>query len=97
VQLKFYNHFEKAHGGKVRLRTFEQMKPYYVHIIKERNTCACKYHVEMVELLNKFNNMWDGTNGVHGKHCNYTYDICVGSIPSVCIARCGVFQGSTNI
>lgn len=41
--------------------------------------------------------MRDGTNGVHGKHCNCTCDICVRSIPGVCMARCGIFQGLIDI
>ncbi len=50
MQLEFYSHFMKAHGGKVGLKTFEHMKPYYVRKLKEMNTCACKYHVEMAKL-----------------------------------------------
>jgi hypothetical protein len=50
MQLDFYRYFVKAHGKKVGLRAFEKLKPYYVRKLKERNTCSCKYHVEMVEL-----------------------------------------------
>ncbi len=50
LQLDFSNHFVKVDGSNVRLRAFEKLKPYYVHKLKERNTCACKYHVEMVKL-----------------------------------------------
>jgi hypothetical protein len=57
VQLEVYNHFVKAHDGKVGLRVFEKLKPYYVHKLKERNTCACKYHVEIAEIQKEFNNM----------------------------------------
>ncbi len=93
IQLKVYNHYLKAHDGKVRLRAFEKIKPYYVCRFKERNACACIYHVEMAKFWNKFNNMQDGTNGVHGKHCSCTCDICVGSIPSVCMACVVFFKG----
>jgi hypothetical protein len=34
----------------ISLRAFEKLKPYYVRRLKEHNTCAYKYHMEMVEL-----------------------------------------------
>jgi hypothetical protein len=32
------------------VEAFEKLKSYYVYKIMEWNTCACKYHVEMIEL-----------------------------------------------
>jgi hypothetical protein len=46
-----------AHGSNVKLRAFEKFKPYYVRKLKEGNTYACKYHVQMVELQDGFNNI----------------------------------------
>ncbi len=58
LQLDFYTQFAKAHPNCiVGLRAFEKLKPYYVRRLKECNTCACKYHIEMVELHACFNNM----------------------------------------
>jgi hypothetical protein len=35
--------------------------------------------------------------GVHGEHCNCTYDVCVGSISSTCMVGCTKFYGLTNM
>jgi hypothetical protein len=40
----------KIDGNRVGLKAFEKLKHYYVHKLMERNTHACKYRVEMVEL-----------------------------------------------
>ncbi len=41
------------------------------------NTCTCKYHMEMVELILRFSNMCNGgTKGVHGTQCICACDIC---------------------
>jgi hypothetical protein len=75
--LDFYTRFMKAHvEGKVGLRTFEKLKPYYVRRLKECNTCTCKYYIKMLELRHGFNNMWITSKGVHGKACNYSCDVC---------------------
>jgi hypothetical protein len=39
------------------------------------NTCACKYHIEMVELQHDFNNMQTTSKGVHGRLCYCNCDI----------------------
>ncbi len=53
--IKFYICFMKTHGSNVKLGTFEKFKPYYVRKLKEGNTYAYKYLVEMVELQDGFN------------------------------------------
>ncbi len=62
----------KAHGSKVGLKAFEKLKPYYVHRLLERNTCACKYHVKMVELRKGFNKMQHVSKGVMGQIATVT-------------------------
>lgn len=54
--------------------------------LKERNTCAYKYHVEMVELKHGFNNKQSTIKGIHGRNCNYDCDICQGSLLGQCSA-----------
>jgi hypothetical protein len=84
----------KAHGSNVGLRAFEKLKPYYVQKLKERNTCACKYHVEMVELQDGVNNMRGEGKRIHDRHCSYNYDVCGSNIIGVCvIGYTTIFQG----
>lgn len=44
-----YGHFVKAHGNKVKLKTFENNETRFNPILQEKNTCACNYHLNMVE------------------------------------------------
>ncbi len=89
----------KAHGSRVGLRAFENLKPYYVRRLIEMNTCACKYHVKMVELQEGFNNMRHGSKGVHGTNCKYNCDVCCNSTntSNECKASYMTFQGLTNM
>lgn len=40
-----YGHFVKAHGNKVKLKTFENNETRFNPILQEKNTCACNYHL----------------------------------------------------
>jgi hypothetical protein len=99
LQLDFYSQFMKANTScQVGLQAFEGLKLYYVRRVKERNTCACKHHVEMVELRLGFNNMRIGLKGVHGQNCTFDCDVCFNVIPSVeCQASKCQFVGLTNM
>jgi hypothetical protein len=84
--------FKKEHSKvNVGLRAFESLKPFYVRRLKERNTCACKYHVEMLELVHSWNNMRSRPRGVHGKDCDCKCDVCDGGAPGSFKADCTHF------
>jgi hypothetical protein len=51
-----------------------------VQRLRECNTYAYKYYVEMVELLQGFNNMRMSSKGVHGKYCECDCDVCSSSM-----------------
>jgi hypothetical protein len=53
---------EEHPNCQVELRAFEKLKSYYVRILKEWNTHACKHHVEMTKLKHGYNNMQFVTN-----------------------------------
>ena len=82
---------------KVRLRAFEQLKPYYVRRLRERNTCACKQHVEILELLHGWNNMRSAAKGMHGVNCACTCNVCEGGVHGVCAAHTSHFGGLTDM
>jgi hypothetical protein len=88
----------KAHVEcKVGLRAFKQLKAYYVRRLKECNTCACKYHIERVELQHGFNNMRTTSKGVHGRMCPCSYNICKSEIPRECNVKRTQFLGFINM
>ncbi len=50
-------------------------QPYFMKVLKDRNTCCCKYHVELDLLKVGLNYMKDGKKGLHAQfgcqcHCN---------------------------
>jgi hypothetical protein len=67
--------------------------------LKEGNTCACKYHVEMAKLRQGFNNMRTVTKGIHDKrHYKCCYDVCLSSIaPGHYSTNSCQFFGVTNM
>lgn len=76
-QLEFHTRFREANlGSQVGLRAFELLKPFYVRRLMERNTCTCRYHCEMAELVKGFNNMRTATKGIHGRHCGCSCEVC---------------------
>ena len=77
-QLEFHAKYtEASEHNQVGLRAFELLKPFYVRRLKERNTCACRYHCEMAELRQGWNNMRTATKGIHGSHCTCQCEVCV--------------------
>jgi len=66
-----------------------------VHV--ECNTCACKYHTEMVELKHGFNNMRTTSKGVHGRACNCSCDVCSSEIPRHYIVERTQFSNLINM
>jgi hypothetical protein len=84
-QLDFYSQLKKQNPiCQVGLQAFEKLKPYYIRQLKEINTCAYKYHVEMGELRQGFNNMRINTKGIHGKGCTCSCDIYISTILGEC-------------
>jgi hypothetical protein len=98
IQLDLYTWFMKEHGGlqgglaciwKIEVVLCQRQ-------LKERNTCAYKYHVEMVKLKLGFNNMRMALWGVHGKHCVCNCDIFTNASSVLCMAEKCTFFGITN-
>lgn len=106
-QLEFHATFREANEERtVGLRAFELLKPFYVRRLRERNTCACRYHCELAELRVGWNNMRSATKGIHGRHCDCLCDVCLCpptmeptavSRPSSCHADLSHFTGLTDM
>jgi hypothetical protein len=84
---------KEREGCKVGLRAFEKLKLFYVKQVKERNTYAYKYHVEMAELKLGFNNMRMALRGVHGKHYECNCDMCTNANSVLCMVEKCTFYG----
>ena len=63
-QTQLYLEFCEANPNiKVGQRSFEYCKPWYVKRLDERNTCCCRYHVEMKYVFQT----WQGFHKEHIK------------------------------
>ena len=55
TQTEAYQQFRRAHPDiQISQRSFERLKPFFVRPVKDadRNTCMCRYHVEIKTVLN---------------------------------------------
>jgi hypothetical protein len=58
LQLDFYTRFKDAHADLVVcFAKFRRLRPFFVKRLKDFNSCCCKYHQEMAEIVIGFNNM----------------------------------------
>jgi hypothetical protein len=70
-QLEFYGAFKTRHPTAIcSLSSFEDLKPWWVKRLKLWNTCCCKYHQEVTELMIALDVMRTDKHEVH-KDCQY--------------------------
>jgi hypothetical protein len=60
-------------------------------------TCACKYHVGLLELLYGWKNMRTRVKGVHGRNCQCKCDVCARGVFGTCMAKCTHFSGLSDM
>lgn len=93
--MELYKRFKSTYPPAVRLslRSFEGLKPFFVRKLKERYTCCCVYHVQMIYFKEVFNQMRQKKFEHHGKCHICTCSICCGRGHSgECSASHAVFQ-----
>lgn len=70
---------------KISLRCFEGLKPWFVRKLKDRYTCCCIAHIQMIYLKEAFNHMRQSKTGVHGELCGCMCVVCLTEeIPGKC-------------
>ena len=58
MQVDFYNSFKAAHADlKVSFVSFWKLRPFFVRRLRDFNSYCCRYHQEMIEITQAFNNM----------------------------------------
>lgn len=68
MQLEFFSSFKRKYPGKeIGITTFVSLKPWFIRRLTEWNTCCCRYHQEIRELLNGLNDIRTSGKGVHGE------------------------------
>ena len=78
---------------KISLRCFEGLKPWFVRKLKDRYTCCCIAHVQMIYLKEALNQMRQSKTGVHGSGCGC---ICVICMPEEGLGNCQAAKYSYN-
>ena len=77
--MEFYKRFCREHSEvKISLRCFEGLKPSFVQKLRDRYTCCCIYHVQMIYLKEALNNMRQNRVKVHGA-CACSCSVCMSS------------------
>jgi hypothetical protein len=71
------------------LSSFEDLKPWWVKRLKLWNTCCCKYHQELTELMIALDAMRTHKHGIH-KDCQCDCDMICGGL------GCEQYQGMCN-
>ena len=60
-QLDFYTRFKATHSEmKVSFASFRNLRAFFVRLLRDFNTCCCRYHMQMAEITIGFNNMRGG-------------------------------------
>ena len=58
MQVELYKRFCEEHlEVRISLRCFEGLKPYFVRKLRDRYTCCCIYHVQMIFLKEAMNTL----------------------------------------
>lgn len=77
MQLEFFTTSRTSNPeAAVMISSFHRLKPWFVYRLKEWNTCTCRYHTELGELLIGFNNMRTVGKGVHGQCQCLCEEVC---------------------
>ena len=98
LQVEFFSRFKKAYPAiNVGLGAFKKLKPFYVWRLRERNTCACRYHVEILEMKTRYNNMRSGYKGIYGTGCTCDCDVYRDGGSTCCSAASTYFLGLTDM
>lgn len=71
---------------KISLRCFEGLKPWFVRKLKDRYTCCCIAHIQMLYLKEAFNQMRQSKTGVHNEGCGCKCDVC---FTEQVVGKCG--------
>ena len=103
VQLEFYTAFKTKNVDLVRsLTSFDKLKPWWVKRLRMWNTCCCRYHQELTELMIALDIMRTDRQGIHS-HCQCDCVMlcgglgCTEDLGSMCKAHLEVYERLTNL
>jgi hypothetical protein len=103
MQLEFYSTFKGRHPNLVcSLSSFENLKPWWEKRLKIWNTCCCRYHQELTDLMIALDIMRADKQGVH-LDCDCRCDMlcrgigCGPGASNMCNAHRLVYERLSNL
>ena len=100
LEVELFHRFKEKHPDyKIGMQIFEMLKPFFCRRLKDRNTCCCKYHVQMSFLKDALNHMRSHAFGLHDKGCSCECTICAtgNGFSMGCLASQHIFKGVTQL
>ena len=78
LQVELYLRFKRKYAAiQILQRCFESMKPFFVQKLRDRYTCCCIVHVQMIFLKEAVNHLWSQSFDLHGSCCMCSCPICL--------------------
>lgn len=99
LQVDLYQRFVHNHPHcPIMLRSFIKLRPFFVIRCKERNVCCCRYHIQVLFLLEALNAFRDPNHGAHTLfHCICQCSVCGSNIEGICHVGASRFSGVTSM
>lgn len=92
LQAEFFLNFKEQHPSCViGFRTFQQLKPFFVKRLKERNTCCCVYHARMDLLRLAVSSMRSNVKDLHGPTCKCECQVCRPMGETMCVGNTQIY------
>lgn len=97
LQMQLYTRFIEAHPQcSIQHRSFIYLRPFFVIKCKERNVYCCRYHIQVMYLLEALNAFRDPRKGAHVLFlCNCTCIVCDRDDNGVCSTAKSRYAGVT--
>jgi hypothetical protein len=75
--VEFFTSFKaKFPNIPIMLTILQALKPWFVRWLQDWNTYYCRYHMELRELLNRFNDMNTQGKGIHDTYSCKCTKVC---------------------
>lgn len=99
LQMQLFTRFIDAHPElSIQHRAFINLRPFFVIKCKERNVCCCRYHIQVLFLLEALNAFRDPQRGAHIIfNCNCECSVCDVGEEGLCNVGRSRYAGVTAL
>jgi hypothetical protein len=103
LQLNFFTLFKLTNPNvQIELIHFLAFTPWFVKYMKQWNTCCCKYHIELRELVVGLDNVKSPSIGIYGDSTWCACEVCQTNVKGTlnvqpCHIHLSPFSGITTL